>query len=129
MLAAGVLRCVTFFLPTFLWATAAFRPERDPEITQALVDLGWGQTATTHLSPLGRLSAALGQPVLLARRHRDLPEDGPFVWNGVLVWWIPFATFSAWIAIMVVPSRRAYCTASSKVPKCRSPGRCPPLER
>ena len=35
------MAAMTFFLPGMIWAAAAFRPERNPEITQALVDLGW----------------------------------------------------------------------------------------
>ncbi|BDB43943.1 hypothetical protein [Mycobacterium kiyosense] len=40
-LAAGIVSMLTFMLPAFAWAAAAFRPERNPEITQALSDLGW----------------------------------------------------------------------------------------
>jgi hypothetical protein len=129
MLAAGVLCCVTFFLPAFLWATAAFRPERNPEITQALVDLGWlffitpiapfilqytilaiATFSDTRSDPIyPRWSGYLQLWVSLSFVPGVLAiflKTGPFAWNGLLVWWVPFATFTAWFVIMIVLTRK-----------------------
>ncbi|WP_084268913.1 hypothetical protein [Mycobacterium avium] len=130
MLAAGVLCCVTFFLPAFLWATAAFRPQRDPEITQALVDLGWlffitpiapfilqytilaivtfGDKRTQPVYPrwAGYLQLWVSLSFLPGVIALFL-KIGPFAWNGLFVWWIPFATFTAWFVIMIGLTRQA----------------------
>lgn len=129
-LAAGVLSCTTLFIPAFIWAAAAFRPERNPEITQALVDLGW----LYFITPIGPF---ILQYVILAvaifMDKRPVPafprwiaylqlwvsvsflpglvaffmKTGPFAWNGLFVWWIPFTTFTAWFVVMIVFARKA----------------------
>ncbi|HTK67119.1 MAG TPA: hypothetical protein VL595_32395 [Pseudonocardia sp.] len=129
-LAAGVLSAMTFFLPAFLWATAAFRPDRNPEVTQALVDLGW-LFFITPIAPFLLQYVVLAVAILSDKRARPayprwaaylqvfvsvsfLPaflaffmKSGPFAWNGLLVWWFPFATFTAWFFTMIVLTRRA----------------------
>jgi hypothetical protein len=129
-LAAGVLSTMTFFLPAFLWTTAAFRPQRNPEITQALVDLGW-LFFITPIAPFILQYTILAIVIFGDRRPQPayprwvaylqlwvslsfLPaviafflKTGPFAWNGLFVWWIPFATFTAWFGIMIVLTRRA----------------------
>lgn len=129
-LAAGVMSAMTFFLPAFLWATAAFRPERNPEITQALVDLGW----LLFITPIGPfLLQYLIVAIAIFMDRRPLPafprwaayaqiwvcvsflpglvaffmKTGPFAWNGLFVWWIPLSTFSAWFVLMIVLTRKA----------------------
>lgn len=130
MLAAGVLCCVTFFLPAFLWATAAFRPERNPEITQALVDLGW-LFFITPIAPFILQYVILAAVTFADKRAAPiyprwsgylqlwvsvsfLPgviaiflKTGPFAWNGLLVWWVPFVAFTAWFLIMIALTRKA----------------------
>ncbi|MCX2935027.1 hypothetical protein ORI20_32745 [Mycobacterium sp. CVI_P3] len=129
-LAAGVLSAITFFLPAFLWATAAFRPLRNPEITQALVDLGW-LFFITPIAPFILQYAILAAAIFGDKRPQPafprwaaylqiwiiisfLPallaffmKTGPFAWNGILVWWIPFATFTGWFVTMIALTRRA----------------------
>lgn len=129
-LAAGVISTMTFFLPAFLWATAAFRPERSPEITQALVDLGW-LFFITPIAPFILQYTILA--VVIFGDKRTLPafprwagylqvfvslsfvpgvmaiflKTGPLAWNGFLVWWIPFTTFTGWFVTMILLTRRA----------------------
>ncbi len=129
-LAAGVVSAMTFFLPAFLWATAAFRPERSPEVTQALVDLGW-LLFITPIAPFVLQYAILAIAIFGDKRPVPafprwaaylqlwvsisfLPaviamflKTGPFAWNGLLVWWVPFAMFTGWFVIMIVLTRRA----------------------
>jgi hypothetical protein len=129
-LAAGVVSTMTLFLPAFLWATAAFRPQRNPEITQALVDLGW-LFFITPIAPFILQYAILAIVIFGDKRPQPayprwaaylqlwvslsfMPaiiaffvKTGPFAWNGLLVWWIPFATFTGWFVIMIALTRRA----------------------
>lgn len=129
-LAAGALSTITFFLPAFLWATAAFRPERSPEITHALVDLGW-LLFITPIAPFILQYTILA--VVIFGDRRPVPafprwagylqifvslsfipgvmaifmKTGPLAWNGLLVWWIPFTTFTGWFVTMILLTRRA----------------------
>jgi hypothetical protein len=129
-LAAGVVSAMTFFLPAFLWATAAFRSERNPEITQALVDLGW-ILFITPIAPFILQYVILAVAIFADKRAKPayprwaaylqvfvsvsfMPavlafflKTGPFAWNGLLVWWFPFATFTAWFFTMIVLTRKA----------------------
>src|ERR1700712_5085124 len=106
-LAAGVMSAMTFFLPAFLWTTAAFRPERNPEITQALVDLGW-LFFITPIAPFILQYVVLAVAILADKRAQPafprwaaylqvfvsvsfMPallaffmKSGPFAWNGLL---------------------------------------------
>lgn len=129
-LAAGVMSASTFFLPALIWAAAAFRPARNPEITQALVDLGW-LLFITPIVPFIVQYLTLAAAIFTDRRSEPtfprwvgylqvwisitfLPafaayfmKTGPLAWNGILVWWIPFAAFTTWFAIMITLARRA----------------------
>jgi hypothetical protein len=129
-LAAGVVSMLTFFLPAFVWATAAFRPGRNPEITQALSDLGW-LLFITGIAPFMMQYLILGFAILSDRRPRPafprwaaylqfwvslsfvpaviafFAKNGPFAWNGLLVWWIPLTTFTGWFVLMIILARRA----------------------
>jgi hypothetical protein len=129
-LAAGVVSTMTFFLPAFLWATAAFRPQRNPEITQALVDLGW-LFFITPIAPFILQYTILAIVIFGDKRPQPayprwaaylqlwvsvsfLPavfavflKTGPVAWNGLFVWWIPFVMFTTWFVIMIVLTRRA----------------------
>jgi len=129
-LAAGILSAITFFLPAFVWAAAAFRPERNPEITQALVDLGW-LLFITPIAPFIAQYVILAVAIFSDRRPQPafprwaaylqlwvsvsfLPglvaffmKTGPFAWNGLLVWWIPLTMFTGWFVVMIVLTRRA----------------------
>jgi hypothetical protein len=98
-LAAGVMAAGTFFLPAMVWATAAFRPERSPEITQghggfrlvalhhsdcpvhcAVRDVGHRNihrpSRGAGLPAVGRLRAAVDQLHVSAGVRRVLHETG-----------------------------------------------------
>jgi hypothetical protein len=135
-LAAGVVSMLTFLLPSFVWATAAFRPERNPEITQALSDLGW-LLFITPIAPFMMQYIILGVAILCDKRPRPafprwaaylqfwislsfvpaviafFAKSGPFAWNGLLVWWIPLTTFTGWFVLMIILARRAVLTPST----------------
>lgn len=129
-LAAGILSTTTFFIPSFAWATAAFRAGRDPQVVQALVDFGW-LFFITAIGPFILQYVVLAVAIFLDKR--DPPayprwvaymqlwvsllfcpaviayfmKRGPFAWNGLLVWWIPFAAFTFWFVAMIVLTRSA----------------------
>jgi hypothetical protein len=129
-LAAGIVSMLTFFLPAFVWAAAAFRPERSPEITQALSDLGW-LLFITPIAPFMMQYIILGIAILSDKRPRPafprwaaylqfwvslsfvpaviafFAKTGPFAWNGLLVWWIPLTMFTAYFVVMITLARRA----------------------
>lgn len=129
-LAAGIVSMLTFMLPAFMWAAAAFRPERNPEITQALSDLGW-LLFITPIAPFMLQYIILGVAILKDVRPRPafprwaaylqfwvslsfipaviafFAKNGPFAWNGLLVWWIPLTSFTGWFVLMIILARRA----------------------
>lgn len=128
-LVAGVMSQVTFFVPAYMWAAAAFRPERNPEITQAMVDQGW-IIFITGIGPFILQYAILAFAIFLDKRPvRAFPrwvaylqiwvaisfvpallaffmKTGPFAWNGVFVWWIPLSLFTLWFITMIVFTRK-----------------------
>jgi hypothetical protein len=129
-LAAGIVSMMTFLLPAFVWAAAAFRPERNPEITQALSDLGW-LLFITPIAPFMMQYIILGVAILSDKRPRPafprwaaylqfwvslsfvpaviafFAKNGPFAWNGLLVWWIPLTSFTGWFVLMIILARKA----------------------
>ena len=100
MLAAGVLCCVTFFLPAFLWATAAFRPERNPEITQALVDLGW-LFFITPIAPFILQYTILAIITFGDKRPQPIYPR----WAGYLQLWVSLSFLPSVIAIFLKTDR------------------------
>lgn len=129
-LAAGIVSTLTFFLPAFVWAAAAFRAERNPEITQALSDLGW-LLFITPIAPFMMQYIILGIVIRSDKRSQPafprwaaylqfwvslsfvpaviafFAKTGPFAWNGVLVWWIPLSMFTGWFVFMIILARKA----------------------
>lgn len=135
-LAAGIVSMLTFLLPGFVWATAAFRPERNPEITQTLSDLGW-LLFITPIAPFMMQYIILGAAILSDKRSQPafprwaaylqfwvslsfipaviafFAKSGPFAWNGLLVWWIPLTAFTGWFVLMIMLARRAVLMPST----------------
>ena len=122
-ISAGSLNAVFFLMPSLIWTAAAFRPERDPELLLLLNDLGW----ITFLMPFTTFivqNFAIGFAILGDQRtHPIFPrwlgffnfwvavlfipgglltffKTGPFAWNGLFVWWIPFLVFFTWYLLM-----------------------------
>jgi hypothetical protein len=119
-----------FLMANLFWLLAAFRPERDPELTLLLHDLAW----VTFSSQVGFLIA---QSVLLALAiHLDRQErpvfprwvahfnlavaallipaafagaatTGPIAWDGLLTFWVRNVAVGAWIVVMAVVLARA----------------------
>ncbi|MCW2831519.1 MAG: hypothetical protein JWP31_2211 [Aeromicrobium sp.] len=116
----GVVFPIGFIFPTVVAIVAAYRPDRDPEITQALNDVFW-------MMFIGIVGTLVLQSLILAAAtfmdKREVPvfprwfgylnlwyallalpggavfffRSGPLAWNGVFAFWIPLAAFTAWM--------------------------------
>lgn len=127
---AGLFGILFTFMMTVCWGTAAFRPERAPEITQALHDLGWlfaTWVASATLLQLGCICIAvfsdrnkepifprwfgyfnmwmvvLGLPACVI----NIFNTGPFAYDGLLGFWVPYAGLFAWFVAMMVGVTKA----------------------
>jgi len=122
LIATG-LAVMAIILPTFAFAAASYRPERDPEITQALNDLGWlpfvmnWPAATIQCLVIG--FAIFGDHwtrplwprwlayynfwsgfIFAAGGLVVLFKNGVFAWNGLLAFWMVAVFFGAWFLVM-----------------------------
>ena len=109
--------------------TASFRPERNPEITQALTDLAWIPfimvfttlmaqmvivAAAVFLDPdeavfprwIGYLSA-WAAVLLLPAVLIPFFKTGPFAWHGIFQFWLAATLFFGWFAVMSYAMVRA----------------------
>jgi len=135
-LAAGGVGILVVVLPFVFFSLAAYRPERNPEITQAFHDIGWislvgvGWPAILQALAVGiaTLSDRGTRPVFprwfgyfnLWMAFAFVPgpllvlfETGPFAWHGFAVFWIPAAVFGLWFGAWFVVLRRAIAEEGS----------------
>ncbi|MBB5915202.1 hypothetical protein BJY24_004069 [Nocardia transvalensis] len=129
-LTAIVAGVTLFALSNIFFAVAAFRPDRDPELTQTLNDMAW----IIFIAPIGMVVA---QFVLLALAvYYDDPvrpvfpkwvapyslltavamvpsagasvfRDGPLAWDGFLSFWLRNGAFALFVGVMFVVVRAA----------------------
>ena len=122
IVAATGVNVVTIFFPTFMFAAAAYRPERPVEITQALDDLGWLPFVMNWPS-LFLQALAVGVAVL-RYESPTFPRwfgffnlwaavlftgggfaiffrSGIYAWNGLLTFWITATVLGIWILVVV----------------------------
>jgi hypothetical protein len=129
-LIAGVMSALTIFIPSYLWVVAAFRPERNPEITQIIADIAWLMFVTGVVPFLLQL-LTLAAAIFMDKRQSPafprwmayflvwvsisfLPtplaffmKTGPFAWNGLLSWWVPLTLFFIWLSVVIPLARQA----------------------
>ena len=124
-LMAATVTSVILLITTVLWAGAAFRPERAPEVILAYNDFAWILLLMTF-SPFLVQFTAIGFALL--SDHRDRPlfprwvgyfnfwlallavpgglivffKSGPFAWNGLLAFWLPIIVFVVWFFVMAL---------------------------
>ena len=119
-----------FLMADLFWLLAAFRPERDPELTLLLNDFAW----VTFASQVGFLiaqSVILALAIYLDRQARPvfqrwvahfnllvaaallpasfvgLAMDGVLAWDGLLTFWVRNVAIGLWIVVMGVVLGRA----------------------
>lgn len=116
----GGISLVPVYGTAATWALAAYRPERSPEITQMLSDLGW-YLFVFPVAPALFQMWAVGFAVLSDRAARPkfprwygflcfwvgillmtglfVPffKVGPFAWNGLLAFWVAAVTLGSWV--------------------------------
>lgn len=114
------LALVLNFYTPFSWASAAFRPERTPELIQLMSDIGFLQFMGGI--PMFIMSWAVIAYAVLVVSSRDKPilprwfgyfclwttvlyipellifffKTGPFAWDGIVGFWIPAFLFSVY---------------------------------
>jgi hypothetical protein len=119
-----------FLVADLFWLLAAFRPERNPNLTQMFNDLAWvsfstgvpfliGQSVILALAiywdrqprpVFGRWVAHFNLAVAAAlapAAFTGLALGGPMAWNGVLPFWVRNIAIAAWIVVMGVVLGRA----------------------
>jgi hypothetical protein len=108
-----------FMLCSISAMAAAYRPERNPDVTQALNDVFWF-IFVGLVGPLIFQVVVLAFAVFIDKRERPsfprwfgyfniwyailgvpgcamyLFKSGPLAWNGVFAFWIPLTVFSIW---------------------------------
>lgn len=124
--AGGCLMSIFVVLPPVFWGVAAFTPKRAPEITATMHELGvisfittdqyyiflWVAVAVISLLPnsvvcspfprwFGYFTAWLAI-MFETGAIAFLFRTGPFAWNGLFTFWIPFSLFGLWIVMIVV---------------------------
>lgn len=121
----GCVSALAIGIPAFFWQTAAFRPDRDPVVTQSWHDAGWLCFVATVFIGIVQISAT-GLAILSDRGERPVfprwlgylslwasvllvPsvlclwfKTGPFAWNGLLTIYLAFAAAGAWFGSVVV---------------------------
>lgn len=121
-LSAVTLTVIAIMLPGMLWLLAAYRPERNPEITQAINDFAWLAfvgiiaPAVIQLASIAYVSLCqqaqesifprwFGYFTLWAATGLLLGEgifffkSGPFAWNGLIAFWFAGACFFSWMLV------------------------------
>lgn len=129
-LGLGTLFVFEFILPCFVCLAATYRPQRSPEITQALFDLCWlmfvGVVSTAVIQCVAIAVAIMGddRPQPIFPRWVGLFnvwtaiifslggvivffKTGPLAWNGIFTFWIPLSIYGAWLGVMLWALLRA----------------------
>jgi hypothetical protein len=119
-----------FLMANLFWLLAAFRPERDPELTLLLSDLAW-VTFSSQVGFLIAQSVILALAIHLDRQQRPVfprwvahfnlvvaallipaafagtAMTGPIAWDGLLTFWVRNVAVGLWIVVMGVVLARA----------------------
>ncbi|MGQ0631017.1 MAG: hypothetical protein ACT4P1_08230 [Sporichthyaceae bacterium] len=135
-LLSGGVAVLVFSVPTLFFAVAAFRPEtQDPNVTQALNDVGWFlflmNVWTVTFQALVIAAAVFtdrradiegGEPVfprwvgyvMVWCALAFIPggflayfKTGPLAWDGVLSFWLAAVFFFGWIVVLLWATVRA----------------------
>lgn len=136
-LGAGSIGVLTVMFPLMIFAVAAFRPERDPQLIQLLNDLGWLIIIPAFPTFIAQyLGIAFG---IFQDRSPSPPfprwlgyfnlwvmvlfmpggaayffRTGPFAWDGILAFWLAASAFFAWLLVMCWQLLRAINAQESR---------------
>lgn len=122
-LGTAIVTFAPLFMSSFFFAAASFREERAAADVLALSDVGWFflvmptpavliQLVVFGIAILGDDKARPVFPRWLAYFNFwvgvlffagvfiPIFKTGPFAWDGLLAFWIPFLVFGLWIAVM-----------------------------
>ena len=131
----GIIACAAggptiFLMASLFWLLAAFRPERDPQLTLLFNDMAW-VTFSSQIGFLIAQSVILAVAIFLDRQARPvfapwvayfnlliaavlvpacfvgLATEGPIAWDGALTFWVRNVAIGVWIAVMGVVLGRA----------------------
>jgi hypothetical protein len=128
-LGLGMLMVLLFIIPCFLLLAAAYRPDRDPAITQALNDAGWLPFVGGFMATFFQL-IAIGICIFQDTEQKVYPrwlgyfnfwaalilvpagidvffKTGPFAWNGFMAFWLVLVVFCVWFLVMFNETRKA----------------------
>ncbi len=115
------LAVMAIIMPVFFFAAASYRPERDPQITQALNDLGWLPFVMNW--PAATIQCLAIGFAIFGAKHQIWPrwlgyfnvwcgflfaagglvvlfKNGVFAWNGLLAFWLVAVFFGVWFLTM-----------------------------
>ncbi|MDH6244298.1 hypothetical protein [Mycobacterium sp. OTB74] len=126
-----------FLLVTVCFLTAAYRPDRNPELTSLLYDLGM----LSYNGSLGCFSVAylVLAIAILYDRNEIFPKwfayvsiwqiiteviatqmfvfpSGPFAWNGSIAFWWAVVVFCVWLVALIMLLRRAAAAEPADAP-------------
>ena len=131
----GIIACAAggptiFLMASLFWLLAAFRPERDPELTVLFNDMAW-ITFSSQVGFLIAQSVLLAVAIFLDRQARPvfdrwvahfnlliaavlvpagfvgLAMEGPIAWDGLLTFWARNTAIGLWIVVMGIALARA----------------------
>jgi hypothetical protein len=129
-LLGGAIGVLAIVVPMMIFTAAAFRPDRSPELTQALNDLAW-LPFIMNFVPAMLQCISIAVAVFSDRRENPvfprwvgyynvwttllfIPgglvtffKHGPFAWNGLFAFWVAAAVFGSWFIVMSVAVRQA----------------------
>ena len=138
-LVSGAVGVIFFIVPCLAWGMASFRPDRAADLILLLSDLGWisflfaiatfiVQNLAIGFAILGDKNASPAYPrwmgyftvwtavLFLPGGMLLFFKTGPFAWNGLFVFWIPFVVFFVWYLLMFVYLRKAIIDQAAAAP-------------
>lgn len=139
----GMLMILLFIIPCFMLATAAYRPDRDPVMTQALNDAGWLPFVGGFMCTFFQL-IAIGICIFQDTDQKVYPrwlgyfnfwaalilipagidtffKTGPFAWNGALAFWLVLVVFCIWFLTMFWMTRKAILREAAEAEAAAAP--------
>ncbi|HEY1077702.1 MAG TPA: hypothetical protein VGE51_13510 [Fontimonas sp.] len=130
---------VLFFIADLFWLLAAFRPERDPQLTLLFNDIAW-ITFTGQVGFIVAQCLFLALAIFLDRHPRPVfPRwvahfnlavavavapaafvattlEGPLAWDGLLSFWVRNGAIGLWLVVMTVVMGRTLHAQRAQVP-------------